>query len=505
MTNADMQMTWSPRAVPAPPTFTRRAKQGGEPLTLRSPLSWLIAGYFFYLPLANLPVFKVVRNGMLDLPVFGTLNQFVPANPLLLLLPDFVFGLVLFMMSTTSLGTRHTGSSPARIWFQIVFVLTVAGGVLSTVGSEFTGLAMAGLVTRLGVLIVGLVIVRHRPSPEVAEFWLFAALLGTTLIMLVGIVVYWSTFGLPESLADLPIRRSLPQWLSYQRVTFGHAANNTGLLLLTFPAVLVMLTSKRGGAVPQRAGLIAAIVVMVVSLFFSFQRWGFVCALLSVALVVWYWRSTWRAPGLLIVMTALYIVVGREIVRQLGTYFAQALFESGESSLARRMLFWEAGMDQVLRVPSGIGFGTANSLPLGGQNSSHNMLLDNAVETGVIGGVALAIWAVVAIIVLVRVLWRPRPTRDLAFAFALPPAIFVLFGTFFNGQMYLAGIIVWYAYLHLFTLVALVLIEDEPVLERAPSRARVALTGLQRTPAISAASPHSAPDARPLAPPPRPR
>lgn len=439
-------------------------------LTYRSPLSWLIAGYFFYLPLANLPIFKVIRNGILELPVLGSATERAPAHPLLLLLPDFVFGLALMLLAGLSPRTAVSRPSPARFVLQIVFVLTLAGGVLSAAGSEYPGLAMAGLVTRLGVLLVALVIVRHRPTPEVARLWLYAAILATAMIMTVGIVVYLTTFGMPSSLADLPIRRTLPQWLPYQRVTFGHAANNTGLVLLVFPAAVVMFISTRGGAWWNRTFLLVAMAVFTITLFFSFQRWGFGCFLIAIALITWYWRASWRSLGLLVACTLVGVVIGREVISQLGTYFADALIGSDASSLDRRREIFMAGVEEALRAPTGIGFGTVNTLWLGGLGSAHNMLVDNAIESGILGGLALLTWIGAVLVVFTRLMLHPSHRHDLPFALALGAMAFVLFGVFFNGQMFLAGIIVWYAFLHLFPLVALILIEDEAA-ERAPAPA----------------------------------
>lgn len=98
---------------------TGRAMRASGALDTRSLVTWLIAGYFLYLPLANMPVMKVIRNGVLQLPQPDPAGFEQGLHPWILLFPDFAFAVAL--LGVVSL-TLHGKSR--RHWTRGVLLMT---------------------------------------------------------------------------------------------------------------------------------------------------------------------------------------------------------------------------------------------------------------------------------------------------------------------------------------------------------------------------------------------
>jgi hypothetical protein len=77
--------------------------------------------------------------------------------------------------------------------------------------------------------------------------------------------------------------------------------------------------------------------------------------------------------------------------------------------------------------------------------SSHNIFIDIAIEGGVAAALGFIFWTVVHTFWTLRLLARPQARDDLPFALLLGTTMFVLYGMFFNSELYVGGNIVWLA------------------------------------------------------------
>jgi len=151
---------------------------------------------------------------------------------------------------------------------------------------------------------------------------------------------------------------------------------------------------------------------------------------------------------------------------------------------------WVEGLRFIVEHPAGVGFEQAYRLGFGGLQSSHNMVLDAALEGGLLVGIATVVWLAVIVGSLVRGALVRGSMTDMQFGMLLGAATYSVFGIFFNGQMYMAGMVIWFGLWILLPTAAYAL-EREPSGDPSdtshvdsrhlPARARRLERGVQRS------------------------
>jgi len=421
----------------------------------------LIAGYFLYLPIANIPPMKVIRNGILTIPLPDQSGFEYGLHPWVLLFPDFAFAIALLgVASLTHRGPqRRHWTRPLLLGLLPAFAL---GGAIASLGSESPGVSVAGLIARIAVLLVAWVIASRGVTEAAVRLWLYALFFGLAVILANGLIVYLQIFGWPDNLAELPVRRSTLEWERFGLVTWGHAANTSGVLLLTMPVAVVLFWSRRGAALRERIFLGGVIALMAVVLLVAFQRWALICVLFSVFGMLVRWRGSGRSVWLILLAAAVYTFVGRALVASLGDYFVEAAVGTDEASLGPRIAVWIEGIRFIFERPAGVGFEQAYRFGFGGLQSSHNLVIDATLEGGLLVGLATLAWLGVIVVAAVRGALIRRSMTDTQFAMILGAATYSVFGIFFNGQVYLAGMVIWFGLWILLPTAAYAL-EPEPV------------------------------------------
>lgn len=429
-------------------------------LGVRSLTTWLIAGYFLYLPLANVPPMKIIRNTILQIPLADADGFEVGLHPWIVLFPDFAFALALLVISVPLVrmaGPPH--------WLRNLLLVIIAafalGGGLATVASESPAISLVGLLARLGVLALAWLIASVGVTRSAARIWIYALFLGLGLILLNGLFVYLQTFGWTDDWTDLSARRSTQQWIEYGLVTWGHAANTAGIVLLTMPVAVMMLWTRRGAAFVERSLLVSLIVLMAVTILITFQRWALICVPAAAVMMLLRWRLSLRSLVLVALLLAVYLNIGQQILESTSGYFVEAATGTSPSSLGPRLNLMSQWISAIRDYPAGVGFEGAYRLGIGGRTSSHNMLIDATLEGGLLVGGAVAAWLAVIAMSLMRGISSRTVMTDAQFALILGAATYSLFGIFFNGQVYLAGMTIWFALWILLPVIALSMTDDE--------------------------------------------
>ena len=469
-------------------TRLRPVRRLGAPATrvldTRSHVTWLIAGYFMYLTVANAPVMKVIRNGILQIPL-PTSGFEYPLSPWILLFPDLVFAVALMLLILPSTSRSNPRHPLLPSFLALIGVLFLLGGGLATVASSSPGISMTGLVGRLAVILIAGIIVAHRVSESAARLWVYAALLGLTVILLNGIAVYLQTFGWPETWVDLPARRNAPDWRAFGLVTWSHAAHTSAVVLLLLPTALVLVFVRPRW---ERLFLGIALAAMLATLLIAFQRWAMVCLLLDVLLLTLFWRGSIRSVRLLVFAVVAYFTAGSALVSGLGGYFQEAAVGSTEGSLQQRMVVWGEGLRRIAENPAGVGFDRGDTLRFGDQVAAHNFLLDVTVEGGLLVGLATFAWTLFCSWQLARAIVRPDGASNLRFALLLGGVSYSLFGIFQSGRVAAFGLMIWFGFWMLLPATAYALEDtsegesrEEPLGRRPavrPSRRRIRRIGM---------------------------
>lgn len=412
-----------------------------------------LAALFLYYPLSYEPWAQTYRDDHV-VPALGLANEKF-FSPGVLVMPDVVLGVILACAFWYRRGALTARWPAILVW--VAAALTVAGGLVSLTVSSFVGVSSAGLVARVGVLVLTLALLTKPLTSNFVRVCCYAALAGTAIICARGALAFVSTFGFPP-LSVLPFLRSDPRYVAYTSVTYGFPSNTVDLLVLTVPMAAVLLVADRIRP-PARLFVLCCLIVMVTNLFIAFQRWAWFCMAVDGALIALYWLR-FRASGLgarakaasALGFAGVGLLVLATIASQAG-YFAQVLDPAEASSIGTRAMTWREGIDAIVANPAGYGLGTANTLARLTTSSSHNLLIDIGVEGGVLALAGASIWVCLHLWLLARVLLS---TDDvLSFALLLGAFSFVLFGVFFNSLLYLSGNAVWFAYWWLFPAIAI--------------------------------------------------
>jgi hypothetical protein len=422
-----------------PPVATAAARVARA--TRTSGLARLLAAFLFLLPMAALPPFNFVRFALLGTPVRPPSDTARDFSIGILLQPDFIAALLLLFLAVT----QARGALPARsrrmsALLIAIALMTVLGGGLATIVSAWPGVSLFGLLMRLGAIALALAVLRLRPDEATLRLWCQALLAGVTLMGLNAIRVYYEIFG-ASTLAGLPTRRSDPRFDTYELALFGTAGENTAVLLALVPIALVLLFRSHARSERIVGGL--ALAVMLTNLLLNFSRWGWIVLVLGVLAMLWYWRGRRRGMLLMVGLAAVSLRFGEAIIRDLGGYFLDALNPETGSNVTDRRELAERGLALLWDNPAGYGFGSVNAVAY--SSSSHNQLLDIAIEGGVIVFISAAIWIAYVGWTFLRVTLTARGEHDLTFALLLGLAMFLVKGMSSATSLVGHGMWIWIA------------------------------------------------------------
>lgn len=273
-----------------------------------------------------------------------------------------------------------------------LFLLAPMPAVVTTVASfESWAAPYKNLVLAVG-LFFALRRLVPRPRADVL-LWVFP-LMGT-----VGALqILAKTQGLGALLfARLEMRNF------YTRLPWGHSNFISAVLELCLCGTLLLAVIERNPA--KRLLLLGASILMLQGILSSFSRAG-VVSLLAYALVLAIGLGGRRAIGATVAAGAIFagslLTPGGQVLVQ---RFADP-FEYG--SWAVRIQLWENSLARFLANPwTGIGLNQGRYQgDFQGGDAAHNMLLDVAMEQGVLGAVALVLVFAAAFRLVVRL--RPR-------------------------------------------------------------------------------------------------
>lgn len=191
-----------------------------------------------------------------------------------------------------------------------------------------------------------------------------------------------------------------------------------GIVLLLWPLSIVLaFTGSRAFRPPIRVGVIALTLFLGAGgLIWSGSKYGWLLALAlgGVCLLRLNWPTRWK-----------YAVVAGVLVVGLVVFFVRfhRYFAKGATSVVARFDYWRAAVEVTEESPLfGSGPGTFQR-PYAGLKSpdaemarlTHNDYLEQFSDSGIIGGISYTAWIILALVWIVRRLWREQD----AFRFAV--------------------------------------------------------------------------------------
>ena len=331
----------------------------------------------------------------------------------------------------------------------------LTSGILSLSASKYPGISLGGLAARLTVVALALTIALSSPTVRVVKLWTFAALAGTSIMCAAGLFFFLKDVSVPLDISSLPGLRVLPGIGEYQKATYGFSSNTVDLLVMTAPIALALALAVNATRW-ERAFCVIALAFMTANLLIDFERWGWVCIGLAVALIAAFYRR--RPIAKVIAATSAVAVLfvgftshqGIALVR----YFFGAIQPGTGSSLFDRVHYWSQGLTAIAHQPLGYGLGMAGSVPALTETSSHNLFIDIGVEGGLVAIAGAVVWTIYHVSRFVVIVRRGAVEDEMAFALLLGPLCFVVFGIFFNSLLYFSGLMVWLAFWWCFPVMA---------------------------------------------------
>ncbi|GMU39612.1 MAG: hypothetical protein AMXMBFR23_04780 [Chloroflexota bacterium] len=357
------------------------------------PLARILALYLFLLPFSHLSPAPGVRIRILQLPnLGGRWEDHLGIG--VLLMPEFLFGVGMLVTALLVTG-RWIGRAPLSRGGRVlvtVSVLALVTALPATVAGDPVGPAVLGWVSVASALSLGVAVAILRPTEATVRLWVLAFIFGSAAISAVAIRSYLLAFGVPESLAVLPANRLHPFYEDYARITYGHSGNTAAVLTVTASMTLAMLAAPRQSLL-LRVVLALVLAVFIVNLAFAFQRWAWVTLAASLVAVIWRYRRSGTGLTLLVVLSLVVLQAGAIVAGQLGDYFVEgSSLTAGGSNIGSRIAAWAWAWDLIRLNPAGYGISLTPTLGLPNV-IAHNLLVDAAVEGGVLYAACIGTWA----------------------------------------------------------------------------------------------------------------
>jgi len=431
------------RALAGTRAVARPAQAAPFALSPRHPLALLIAAYLFLLPFSQIAPARGVRIRILQLPVLGGRYE-DSINLGIVLMPEFLFSvfvLLTALMVTGRWPARRSLSRGAGV-LAAVGVTALITSLPATLFAEHIGAALVGWVSLATAIMFAAAVVISRPTEATVRAWLCAFIFGTAVLGMVAIRAYLNAFAIPESLAALPANRLHPFFDDYAAVTYGHSGNTASILTVVASASLALIAAPRQSAW-LRALLAVSLVVCFVNLGFAFQRWAWLTISVAGVAVLWRYRASRAGLALLSLLSVAVLLGGSLVTAQLGDYFLDgASFASGGSSVGSRLTAWGIAWDLIRLNPAGYGITLTPTLGLPNV-IAHNLLVDAALEGGVLYATALAVWGLYGIAHLTVALFRRNSLSPARFAALLGGVALTSWTLFFGLSISLTGNVIW--------------------------------------------------------------
>jgi hypothetical protein len=373
-------------------------------------------------------------------------------------LPVTVVGALPFMLLLVAAwhGSFHPrGRVKARGWPQ---ALVLGGWTLWALMAALATLAHVGTEEVLVTFVWGqglafLLLLLHWGHPEAprwdAPFW-WALGLGACVPMIAGLIAFHQAFGIPSGPELVMARFDLVRMEPYMAATFGNVGHMGELVALLLPGfLLVALDPDR---TPRLRGFSAAMVgLCLLHLAISQSRASILLAVLTFGLALAFHRHRLRGPlgwGALatVLAVALWIGLSTEsaFLERLGT--AATLQKDLDPSVMERLEAIDISWG-LLRQNWLLGVGPGAIRLHNVWTASHQILLDQGVESGVLAALGLATLILGCWTWTLRLLGHggrdPRHRRT--FTFLLGPAMFLLYGVVAGAVLNMTVVNVWIA------------------------------------------------------------
>jgi O-antigen ligase len=349
----------------------------------------------------------------------------------------------------------------------------------SLFSSPYPNISGALVIGQASMLALAWILWRSRLSEQEIHLLVRASVLGTGIIMLIGLFTFYRAVGVPTSMISLINAHFLQAFKdSYERVTFGSIGQTNSLSVMVLPLCVCMASSAY---IKWKDRWLYGVVglILAVNLLIAFERWAVVSMLLFLLFFlvrVYRGKRKWLLALLAAAVLAPVIITFNQSVfdERVTTYFKVAATGGGNegSPLSFRLDVFAEGLRLIEDNPFGIGLGMENLRRELVVTAIHNFFLDNAFEGGVFMLIGLVIWAIWISkrFYYVLKLGERGLHIDIATGLLSGALCFLLKGLFNNNPLYTYATGVWMAYWFSFPLLAMTVVQFHRLSERAGNR-----------------------------------
>jgi hypothetical protein len=356
-------------------------------------------------------------------------NRYLP-----FLLPVALIGFVLWRSQTSF---RHqTGSKNGVVaglccWF--------VGSTLSTVLNWQTDqvLLTYGMVMASGAVVFwslrGILL-----TPRDLDVAIIGLTVGALVPLASGLAAFAAEWGVPDINTTITAWQDLTRMDGYEAATFGNRGNTAGFILIVTPILLAIVFDARKRAA-LRAFCAVPLTLIALNLMILQVRAAFV-ALFFAALIVWVFK---KGVGRLPLVAAAVVLAGVVLFKvqpDVGYTMTERFMPvitvdtRGDDSVQGRVDAIQEGWG-IAEENWLLGVGPGAALTVHSRDSAHQLQVQQAMETGILGLIGVTLLSIGVLVSLARTMFRGRhdEVNDTRFMLIIGPATYVAYAIMANA------------------------------------------------------------------------